>query len=482
MKQKSLIKNSIYNMIYKGLNVLFPLITVTYVSRILLASGVGKVSYAQNIVQYFVMLASLGIPNYGIREISKNQNDAYKLNKIFNELFIINFISSIFFAICYYTMISTSQIFARNYVLHVVVGISIVLNIINVDWFYQGVEEYGYIVFRSFLVKIFSLILIVVFIRKPSDFLIYAVINCLAVGGNSICNIIHLKKYKIKLYFNNLNLKVHIKPILILMASVISIELYTLLDVTMVGIFCGEENVGYYTNSLKLVKMLITLINGMAGVLLPRLSYYHNIGDEESCSEIVSNVFVVMFFIFIPCEIGIFLLADEIVLILFGASFAPAGITLKIASFLICTLGFSNLFGTQILLTYEKEKLLLITTIVGAVSNIIMNLILIPLWQQNGAAIASVISEGFVTIISIYFACKNIKLILKKECLIKTFISSILMTIILIYLKNIIFNIYVLVFISIFSCFILYIFSNILLKNSILKNFLEILNKKRNNN
>ena len=94
MEKKSLINNAIFNMIYKLLNVLFPLISSAYISRIILADGIGKVSYAQNIVSYFTMVAALGIPSYGIREIAKSRNNHNELNKTFTELFCINFIST----------------------------------------------------------------------------------------------------------------------------------------------------------------------------------------------------------------------------------------------------------------------------------------------------------------------------------------------------------------------------------------------------
>ena len=425
MKQKSLVKNSIYNVVYKGLNALFPLVTIAYVSRILLASGVGKVSYAQNIAQYFITMAALGIPNYGIREIAKRQNDREGMNRTFTELFTINLISTVIFTLCYYILIFAIPSFRKDCMLHVVVGSMIVLNAINVDWFYQGVEEYKYIAVRSFCVKLFSLGLIFILIHSPEDTTKYAAINCAAVCGNYLCNIIHLKKFGIRLGFKSLNLKQHMKPIMILLGSVISVELYTLLDTTMIGAICGDTAVGYYTNSIKLVKMLITLITAIAGVLLPRLSYYHGLGEEEKCSEIVSKVFQVMLFIFVPCEIGIFALSKQIVVTFFGSSFAEAETTLRIASFLICTLGFSNLFGTQVLLTYGREKLLLMTTIAGAVSNIIMNSILIPMFQQNGAAFASVISETLVTTLSFIFARKYIKMRIDKKFWIATAASGI---------------------------------------------------------
>lgn len=478
MSSKSLLNNSLYNMLYKGLNIIFPLVTVTYVSRILLPAGVGKVSYAQNIAQYFVTLAALGIPNYGIREIAKRRESREETSKTFSELFTINLISTIAFTLLYYTMISVFPAFKENYFLSLIVGSSIALNVINVDWFYQGVEEYQYIAIRSFVVKIISLIMVFAFIREPGDMVIYAGINCLAVCGNNVLNIINLRKFDIRLSFKGLNLKPHMKPIFLLLASVISVELYTLLDTTMVGAICDDDSVAYYTNSMKLIKLLITFITAIGGVLLPRLSYYHMNNEEEKCSEVVSKVFSIMLFLFVPCQIGIFMLSDEMVRLLFGQAFAPAGITLKIASFLICTLGFSNLFGTQVLLTYGKEKLLLMTTIGGAVSNIVLNSILIPAYAQNGAAFASVISETIVTILSFILASKYIRVSLDKRYIADMLISGAALVLVITGIVNLMDSYILKIALSVVFGGIAYIGINICAKNPILADLVSALKKK----
>ena len=425
--KKSLTSNSIYNVAYKMLNVLFPLITAAYIARVLFATGVGKVAYAQNIVKYFEMIAALGIPNYGIREAAKVYNEKKQSCKLFSELFLINFVSTTICLLLYYALILNVPFFFFFLPLYAVVGLSIAFNYLNVDWFYQGYEEFRYIAIRSFVVKMLSLVAIFVFVREKQDYIMYALISCLAIGGNNIYNIINLRKYGIKIVFDGLNLKKHINAVMVLLGSVIAIELYTLLDTTMIGFFCDSKAVAYYTNSMRLVKILITVVTAISGVLLPRLSYHHSLGEEEECGKIVSKVFTVLLFIFLPCEIGLILVSDQVIPILFGSSFIPACKTLRVCSLLICVLGFSNLFGTQVLLTYNQEKKLLITTIAGAVSNICLNLVLVPKYQQNGAAVASVISETIVTCMSVIFAIRYVTIKLSKTEIISMLFSAMIM-------------------------------------------------------
>lgn len=427
MKDKSLAKNSLFNVLYRMLNVVFPLVTSTYLGHVLLASGAGKVSYAQNIVMYFTTLAALGIPNYGIREVAKSRDNRERLNGLFTELFTINAISTTVCFLSYYVMIFTAPYFRNQVYLYTMAGIAIPLMYISIDWLYQGFEEYRYIATRSAIVKVICLILILVFVKSPSDVEIYALIYCCAIGGNNILNVINLRRLGVSFRFDGFHLREHLKPIFILFASVIAMELYTMLDTTMIGAMCSDVNVGYYTYSMKLVKVLMSAITAIAAVLLPRLSYYYSRGLIGKCSEVVSNVFNVLLFLFIPCSTGIFLLAPQIMPLLFGSTFEPAVSTLRIASFLICIIGFSNLFGTQVLLTFGQESKLLICTLVGAGTNILMNSFLIPRFAQNGAAVASVISEIFVTALSVVFALRYIRVDPNRRNIVSIGMATILM-------------------------------------------------------
>ena len=163
---KSLAKNSLYNILYKTSNLVFPLIISAYVSRILMAEGVGKVSSAQNIVTYFTLLAALGLPTYGTKMIAAVGEIREQRNKTFSELFCLNAISTIICTIIYYCLIINIPYFQERLALSVVCGLAIIFNIINVDWFYQGREEYGYIMMRSLLIKVISLVSVFFFCKN----------------------------------------------------------------------------------------------------------------------------------------------------------------------------------------------------------------------------------------------------------------------------------------------------------------------------
>lgn len=194
---------------------LFPFFTNMYVARVLLPSSIGEVAYAQNIVSYFSILAFLGIPTYGVREIAKVRYKKEELSSAFSELLIINFISTLFFSIIYYALIFIASSFRENRILYSVVGITIIFNMLNVSWLYEGLEEFGFISLRNAVFKIVMFGLVLLLVKKEQDILSYAAISVFGVAGNNIINIIHANKY---IYFkiNNLNFQRHLKSIFIL--------------------------------------------------------------------------------------------------------------------------------------------------------------------------------------------------------------------------------------------------------------------------
>lgn len=473
----SVAKNSFFNVAYQLLNVLFPLVTTTYVARVILADGVGEVAFARNIVGYFVCLAALGLPNYGTREIAKVRTDVTQTNRIFSELISLNFISTLLFSASYFCLILSIPSFRDNFSLHLVLGVTLLFKFIDVEWFYKGTEDFAYIAIRSFIVKILTLVWIFAFVRTKNDILMYAAATVIGIGANNLFNIFHLRHYGVKYTFKGISLKRHVKPVMMLFASVIAIELYTMLDITMVGSICGDVAVGLYSNAVKIIRILIGVVAGIAGTLLPRLSYYYKNNEIDECSKLVSNVLMVMIFLYVPCQFFFFLESDSLMVLLFGESFRSGGTTLKIVSLLITALGFSNLFGTQILLTFGQEKKLLLCTIVAAILNVSLNIILIPIFAQNGAAVASVIAESVVTIMTISYSRKYISICLPNRFIVTTIIASAVFVADLFVIHHFLHSQWIPVFLSLVVGGLSYLFCNIILRNPIMIAMKEILEK-----
>jgi O-antigen/teichoic acid export membrane protein len=407
--KKSLYKNSIYYLFYNVLNIAFPFVISIYVARVLLPDSVGIVATAQNLAQYFVLFSFLGIPTYGLREIAKIKDNKAGLNQLFSELFFINLISTICFSGLYLALIFSVPAYRSNYLLYLIVGGTIAGNALNISWLYEGLEEFGFISLRNLLLKIAVFVCLLIFVKGPEDYLTYAMISVLGTVGNYFFDVVFSPKF-VHLTTKNLNFKRHAKSIFYLTVVNLAIELYSLTDITMIGIFCEPKNVAYYSYASRIQKICLQIINTFTIVIIPRLSEEYKEGKTEVVNQLITNALLVIFILALPMIIGLFFVSDEAVLVLFGSEYQPAAIVLKILSLLLLISPVGYLLGSRVLLIVGKEKLMGIPVGIGALVNVIGNYFLIQQYNEIGAAIASIISELVVMMIYIFMGRKYYKL------------------------------------------------------------------------
>lgn len=111
-----------------------------------------------------------------------------------------------------------------------------------------------------------------------------------------------------------------------------------------------------------------------------------------------------------PLMFGIISIANKFVPIFYGEGYDKVKVLLRIISPILVLIGLSNVIGTQYLLPTKQQKKYTISVILGAVTNLILNIILISLWQSIGASIATVLAEGVVTGTQFYLVRKEIRI------------------------------------------------------------------------
>ncbi len=388
----SLGHNAMYNFIYQLLNVLFSLISVGHVSRVLAPEGMGSVTIAQNIVSYFVMFAALGIPSYGTREIARIRKDEAGRNAVFSELLVINGLAT--------TVCLTAYLFLSRYLLpedsglRWAVGLELIFCYVSMEWLYQGMEEYGYITVRNVLVKAASLAALLLLVKKREDYIIYAVIHCMSIGANSLCNVFHARRF-VKLKLSGLNLKRHMAPVLWLLMGSVTAGLYSKVDVTMLGVLAEASSVAFYVNAHKVISMILGLVTALSAVFLPRLSYLYA-ADRNGFQQCLTDGLHMILLLAVPACAGIYVAADNLTVCLFGQAFLPGASVLRILSVFTVIKGVGDLLCYQTLISSGNERYLIRSRLVAGIANVILNGVLIPEYVHCGAAIASVISELLV--------------------------------------------------------------------------------------
>lgn len=394
MPQKSIRKNYIYNLTYQILILITPLITTPYLSRVLGADGIGTYSYIESIASYFTLFATLGLTILGQREISYVQENRTKRTIIFWEINIIEFIVTTI-SIVVYVIFSIHQ---KDSVLYLVLIFNLFAVIANITWFFQGIEEFGKIVSRNIFFKILNIIFILVYIKSKDDLIWYMLGTSLFTFLSNISLWLYLPKYVDLPKWKELNPFCHIGVIVSLFIPTIAGQIYTVLDKTMIGIITKSpyEN-GYYEQAIKMARMVLTIVTSLSMVMVPRIGFYFKKGDFEYINKLMYKSYRFVWMLSIPLCFGLNCIANNFVPWFFGEEYNKVIPLLKILSFLIIAIGISNLTGIQYLIPTKRQNIFTITIILGAVTNLMMNIFLIPKFYALGAAIASVTAEFIVS-------------------------------------------------------------------------------------
>ena len=477
MRQKSIAKNSIFYFLYNALNMLFPFISSMYVAHILTPASIGDVAIAQNIVTYFAILAFLGIPTYGLREIAKFRNDKQELNRVFSELFIINFISTIAFSAIYYGMILIMPRFRSNLTLYLLVGITVLLNMLNIGWLYEGLEDFGYVSKRNAVFKLLMFILLIVLVRDEQDALLYACINVIGVAGNNLINVIHSRSY-VRPVVHGLNFRRHMKSIILLVVVNLAIEIYTLVDTTMLGLLTTNEHVAFYTYGSRVNRILLQVTNTITMVLVPRISFVYKEGDYKEFNRLLTRGLKAIIIFAIPMIIGIQFTAQFLFTKLYGDVYINSAFVEQILCFVLLISPIGYLLGSRVMLVTSNEKKMVYCVGCGAIVNIIGNAVLIPQIQEYGAAIASVISEIVVMVLYVNQGKKIFKLDRYIDTIMKTFVAGVFEFAFLMICNLIMEASWVRLFIELVGSVVIYSVILVIMKEEFITGYVNILYKK----
>lgn len=436
MAKKSIAKNYIYNLIYQLLTVLLPLVTTPYLSRILGAKSIGIYGYTVSIVTYFILFGTLGMSLYGQREIAYRQTNIIEKSKTFFEIIILRTITLFISISTFYFVFCINNEYSLYYSILLV---QLIATGFDISWFFQGMEEFDKTVIRNIIVKILSLILIFVVIKKPEDLWLYFVIYVLSELFGNISLWLYLPKYLKKVNIKLLNIKKHIKPVISLFLPQIAIQIYTVLDKTMLGVLTNNMNeVGFYEQAQKIVKALLLVVGSLQAVMSSRIANSYAKKDQNEINNCMDLSFKFVWFLIVPLCFGIITLAPKFVPWFYGSGFEKVIPLLITSSFLLIAIGLNGVTGVQYLVQIGKQNFFTISVIVGAVVNFIMNIVLIRYFSSVGATISSVIAEFSILILHIIYIKKHTSYRISnmfKPC-IKCLISGLIMFGVLIPIVN----------------------------------------------
>ena len=405
MPRKSIRKNYIYNLCDQILTMVAPLITTPYISRVLGAKGIGIVSYTDSVTSYFVLFATLGITTYGQREISYVQDNRESRTTVFWNTKCLQFITSLI-SLVFFLMFAAFQ---DNKVLYIIYSINIIAVFADITWLFQGMEEFQKIVLRNTFFKIINIAYIFIVIRSKYDVCLYALGLCAFTLLGNISLWIYLPKYVDKIDIKKIHPFKELPVVLSLFIPTIAIQIYTVLDKTMIGLITQNafEN-GYYEQAIKISKMVLAIVTALGTVMIPRIGFYFEKGESEEVKRLMYRGYRFVWFLGIPLCFGLIMVSSNFVPWFYGEGFDKVVDLLRILALLILAIGINNVTGMQYLIPTKRQNVFTLTVITGACVNFVMNLILIRYFQSLGAALASVAAEAVIAVIQIFIVRKEL--------------------------------------------------------------------------
>ena len=410
----SIKKNFIYNLSYQILIMILPLITTPYISRVVGPEGVGIQSYTYSIANYFVLFAMLGVNNHGNRSIAMVRNNKEKLQRTFVSIYSVQFIMSAIMIALY--SIYIIFIAKENKIICIIQAIYIISALLDINWFFFGMEQFKLTVIRNTIIKLVSVVSIFVFVRNSNDLYLYSLILAL---GSIISQFIlwkYLSKYISFIKVSKDEILEQVKPILILFIPVIAVSIYKIMDKIMLGSMSSMTQVGFFENSEKIINIPLGVITALGTVMLPKMSNLYATGNENEGNKYIGLSFEFIMFISFGAMFGIIGISPILIPIFLGDKFIDCVNIVSIMSITIIFLAWANVVRTQYLIPKKKDKVYIISTIIGAVINLVINLLLIKKYDAIGATIGTVFAEASVCIYQSIMVRKelNISLYIKK--------------------------------------------------------------------
>ncbi|MDT2612648.1 oligosaccharide flippase family protein [Enterococcus dongliensis] len=392
---RNVARNFIYQIVFQVMKIIVPIITIPIVSQALGPSGVGLYNYTNSIAQYFVLVASLGVAMYGNREIALAYNREENISVLFLELF---FFKAIFTIVVLFVYLVTVSFFENRFILYVQ-GITILAVLFDISWFFMGIEDFKKTSICNVIVQSITFVAIVLFVKSRSDLIIYTFIQ---VAGQLISQSLVWLFIKQHIVFEKVslgNVFKHLRGSIEFFLPEVAIILYTNLNKTVLGVILGSAAVGYYTNSVTINTVFITVITTLDLVLLPHMSSLFAKDNTERIIQLMEKTLHLQLFFSIPIMFGMLTVYDKLIPWFFGNKFLFMNYIVPFFSVLIVIIPLGSSLATQYLIPIGQVNKYNRSVTIGAGINMVGNLILLPLFGFFGAVFSNILAEFFVTFV-----------------------------------------------------------------------------------
>ena len=433
-------KNYVLNTINQLLSLIVPIITAPYLARVLTSDGIGIFSFTNSVVTYFSIAAVMGSSSFAQREIAYTRDNKETLSESFWNIVAFRFITTFVCTGLYFVYIYNTTKYTN---LFIIFSIQVLSVAIDINWFFQGIEDFGKIVKRGIAIRIVHTLSIFLFIKAPEDLWKYVLMICMYNAIGFAFMWIYLPQYISKPILKKLRPFKNLKDIFLLFLPTIATQIYVILDKSMIGwITDSTYQNGCYEQAEKIARISLTVITSISVVILPRIAYYFKNDRLQEAKSILYKGFRFIFLLSLPMTFGLVTISDIFVPVFFGDGYDLAILLLKIFSLIIIPVSLAHVVGYSYLIPTKQQNVYTISVSSAAFLNLFVNFLLIPKIGAIGAAVGSVAAEITGIVLQILYCCTKKQLSLKQifRGAWKYLVASIVMSGFIIFLKTIVHN------------------------------------------
>ena len=394
-------RNFLYKLLLTFSNYVLGFVTLPYITRVLGPEKFGEVNFVMNAVDYYLLFASMGIMTIGTRETAMARNSKSELSTVASNIIGLNLLITFVVLIFYNASILLIENFRQYKELFWIGNGKILFSALLVEWLFTGIENFKYITIRSLAIKLLYVVLVFVLVRTSSDYRMYFILTILSFVVNALINFSYLLRLVV-LKVRSIRISRYFKSNLKLGSYTIMASMYITFNVIFLGMVSTMDEVGYYSTSLKLYFVILSLFSAFTSVMLPRMASVINLGDSLQFNKYLDKSYRLVFIFGFPITIMSVLLSPEIIDIIAGGKYGPAIMPMRILMCALPVVWLSQVISIQGLAAIKRDNLLVYGAIIGAVLSVVMNLCLTAKNGAIGSSIVLLTSECSVTAFGVY--------------------------------------------------------------------------------
>ncbi len=396
-------------------NYILPLITLPYLVRVLGVEYFGLLAFATATIAYFDIITDYGFNLTATREISIHRDDKAKVIEIFSSVMTIKFILMLVSFMLMSILVFSFEKFSKDWLIYFLTFGTVIGQVFFPIWFFQGMERMKYITYLNILAKSIFTVAIFIFVQEQSDFYLVPLLTSIGFIVAGVWSLVLIRKvFSIRFEFQNIKtLRYHLKEANHIFFSNISVSLYTKSTILILGMFTNNTIVGYYAVADKLMNAIKQLIIPVSQTLFPYISKQAHISKETALNT-VKKLFVVLLPLSSFISLFFFIYSKEIIIFIFGNQAIHSVIIFKILALIPTLVVLDTLFGTLVMLVFKHNQAYSKIIFSAGIVNLVLIVLLIPLFQAIGAAISVLIVEVYITLRIIFYTETNRLNIIRK--------------------------------------------------------------------